>query len=278
MTGGPHGASLVELADGVLAWLAGEPAHGRTNAGVVVDADGLTVVDCLLTPLQAEAMVTALAPLELPVRRLVYTTSHVEFVGGSSKLWMAARYGRPQTSALLDQTPDLAVYRTLYPEDAWAFDDEFGTRPVSHTVDEPAWLTPTACALPVAGQQQENLVLLVPSAELVFAGALCAFGVTPNCFDGDPLAWADTLGELTEVATTFVPGIGPVGGVDEVVALQAYLYACAEADGDPQAIPPGPWDRWSDRHLDRVNVERAAMLARGDRGVPPSMLRLAGLA
>ena len=62
------------------------------------------------------------------------------------------------------------------------------------------------------------------------------------------------------------------------VALQAYLYACADADGDPGAIPPGPWDRWADRHLDEINVERAAMLARGDDGVPSSMLRLAGLA
>jgi hypothetical protein len=91
------------------------------------------------------------------------------------------------------------------------------------------------------------------------------------------LAWADTLGELSELATTVVPGLGPVGDADDVVALQAYLYACAEADGDPAALPPGPWDRWRDRHLDEVNVERAAMLARGDTAVPPSMLRLAGL-
>jgi len=63
-----------------------------------------------------------------------------------------------------------------------------------------------------------------------------------------------------------------------VVALQAYLYACVEAQGDAGALPSGPWDTWRDRHLDEINVERAAMLARGDRDVPPSMLRLAGLA
>jgi len=273
----PDDSILVELGDGVLAWVAGDAAHGHTNAGIVVDEDGLTVVDCLLTPSRAELLVDALAPLELPVRRVVYTTSHVEFVGGSSKLWMAARYGRPQTSALLDQPPNIAVYRHLYPADAATFDDEFATRPVSHMVDEAAWLTPTVCALPVEGQQQQNLVALVPSANVLFAGAVAAFGVTPNCFDGDPAAWADTLGDLTDVATTVVPGIGPVGGADELVALQAYLYACAEADGDAAAIPPGPWDTWRDRHLDQVNVERAAMLASGDRGVPPTMLRLAGL-
>lgn len=268
---------LVALSENVLAWIAAEPAHGRTNAGIVVDDDGLTVVDCLLTPARTAAMVDALADLERPVRRVVYTTSHVEFVGGSRVLWMAARYGRPQTSALLDQPPNVGVYRRLYPDAAEVFDDEFATRPVSHTVDEAAWLTPTVCALPVSGQQQQNLVAVVPEAGVLFAGAMCTFGVTPNCFDGDPLAWADALGDLSDVATTVVPGIGPIGGVDEMVALQAYLYACADADGDPSAIPPGPWDDWRDRHLDQINVERAAMLARGDTSVPPAMLRLAGL-
>jgi glyoxylase-like metal-dependent hydrolase (beta-lactamase superfamily II) len=274
----PGDGSLVELSDGVLVWLAADPAHGHTNAGVVVEDDGLTIVDCLLTPQRAARLLEALEPFERPVRRLVYTTSHVEFVGGSAALWMAARYGRPQTSALLDQPPNLDVYRRLYPEAALTFDEDFATRPVSHMVDEAAWLSPVVCALPVGGQQQQNLVALVPSADVLFVGALGAFGVTPNCFDGDPSAWADTLGELGELATRFVPGLGPVGDADDLVALQAYLYACTEADGDPSAIPPGPWDRWRDRHLDEVNVERAAMLARGEQGVPPAMLRLAGLA
>ena len=65
---------------------------------------------------------------------------------------------------------------------------------------------------------------------------------------------------------------------DDVLALQAYLWACAEAEGDPHGIPEGPWDEWTDRHLDEINIERAAMLARGDDGVPPSMLRAIGRA
>ena len=72
--------------------------------------------------------------------------------------------------------------------------------------------------------------------------------------------------------------IGPVGGPDDVLALQAYLFACVDAEGDPNGIPPGPWDRWADRHFDEVNIERAARLAQGDAGVPAAMLRLAGLA
>ena len=259
-------------------WRQQPSGHGITNAGLVVEDDGATVIDTLLTPSQATPLHDTVAGLGLPVRRAVLTSSHIEYVGGSSVFWMAARYGRSQTSALLDQPPNLDGYRRLYPDWADEFDDDFTTRPVSHVVDTAAWLTTAVCALPTGGQMLENLVALVPGADVLFAGAMCTFGTTPNAFDGDPSAWADALGELGEMATVVVPGIGPVGGADDVLALQAYLYACVDADGDPGAIPSGPWDAWTDRHLDAVNVERAAMLAAGDRSVPPSMLRAIGLA
>ena len=110
------------------------------------------------------------------------------------------------------------------------------------------------------------------------AGAMCCFGVTPLAFDGDPAAWADALDGLVDLAGIVVPGHGPPGGTSEIRDLQAYLRACVTADGDPAAIGPGPWDEWSGRQWDEVNVALAAMLAAGDRGVPPSMLRAAGLA
>jgi glyoxylase-like metal-dependent hydrolase (beta-lactamase superfamily II) len=270
-------AHLEPLGPGVSAWLQLPHGHGRANAGVVVEDDGVTVVDTLLTPSQAAPLAAHLDAKGVPVRRALLTSSHIEFVGGSSVFWMAARYGRSQTSALLDLPPNLEGYRRLFPEWADEFDEEFTTRPISHTVDTAAWLTAVVCAVPTEGQMAENLMLAVPSVDVLFAGAMCAFGVTPNAFDGDPGTWADALADIGEMATTIVPGIGPVGGADDVLALQAYLYACVEAEGDPAGVPEGPWDEWTDRHLDAVNIERAAMLAAGDDSVPPSMLRAIGL-
>jgi cyclase len=272
---GPDG--LTPLAPGVFAWIQSPGGHGRTNAGVVADEDGCTVVDALLTPAQAAPLAAAVEALGRPVRRLVYSSSHIEFTGGSSLFPLAARYGCTTTSALLDQPPNPSTWRLLHPGHAEHF-DELVTRPVSHTVAEPAWLSPAVTVVPTEGQQEGNLVAQVPGAGILFAGAMCAFGVTPLAFDGDPGAWADALGVLLELGEVIVPGIGPVGGADEVIALQAYLYACVDAEGDPAALPPGPWDDWPDRHFDAVNVERAAMLAAGDDGVPPTMLRLLGLA
>ena len=280
-------ANLVELATGVYAWLQEPPSHDRTNVGVILDDDGITVVDTLMTPSQTEPLVATLDGFGLPVRRAVYTTSHIEWVGGSPAFWMAARYGRSQTSALLDQPPTIPVLQRLHPDYADELEllAERPTRPVSHTVDTSAYLTTSHLVVPASGQMLENLVVLVPertTAEgdqpaVLFAGAMAAFGVTPNAFDGDPGAWADALGDLGDLATSIVPGIGHLGGPDDVLALQAYLWACVDAEGDPAGIPPGPWDEWADRHLDVVNIERAAMLAAGNHDVPPSMLRLAGL-
>jgi hypothetical protein len=76
-----------------------------------------------------------------------------------------------------------------------------------------------------------------------------------------------------------VPGHGLLGGEADVADLADYLSACVEAKGDPSGIPAGPWDSWIERERDAINVERAAMLARGEPpdSIPPSMLRAIGL-
>ena len=36
------------------------------------------------------------------------------------------------------------------------------------------------------GQMAENVVAVVPGAQILFAGAMCSFGATPLCWQGDP--------------------------------------------------------------------------------------------
>jgi glyoxylase-like metal-dependent hydrolase (beta-lactamase superfamily II) len=275
----PDAGVLEPVAPGVWVWIGTDGAGGPgPNVGVVVEEDGITLVDTLSAPSAARALNNELhRRFGAPIRRVVYTSSHVVSVGGSAVFWMAARYGRPQTSALMEQPVPLEAYRRLVPGYAHDFDTEFATRPVSHVVDAAAWLTPLVCAVPIAGHQEQNLVVLVPSAGVLMAGTMASFGVTPNAYDGDPERWADALGELGEQASVVVPGTGRVGSSSDLTALQAYLYAVADAAGDPGRIPDGPWDDWSGRDLDEVNVERAARLATGDDGVPSAMLRRLGL-
>ena len=269
--------ALTELDDGVFAWLAEDPGPGRPNAGVVVEDDGVTVIDSLMVPSQAQPFAAAVETLGLPVRRLVLTSSHLEYAGGTTFFPRPAVYGTAQVSAHLDQPPDVGVLRRLYPEQAHELDDELRTRPVTHVVTERTKLTHDIHAVLVRGDLDENLVLAVPRCGVVFGGATCSFGVTPLAFQSDPTAWADSLADIAALGPRLVPGHGPIGDGDDLLAQSAYLYACVDAAGDASAIPPGPWDQWSARANDEVNVERAALLTSGDTQIPPSMLRRAGL-
>lgn len=267
---------LDPLATGVFAWFQWPPARGRANAGVVVDADGLTLLDTLMTPDQWEPFAAAIDESGLPVRRAVLTSSAVEFAGGTGRFGLAAVYGSPQASVHLDQPPNVDSWRALYPDQATLFDD-VRTRSVTHVVASDVQLTDAVTLVATGGQMQENLVAVVPGAQILFAGAMCSFGVTPLCWQGDLRRWIVELDRLAELAPIVVPGHGQIGGVEEVRTQQAYLQACIDARGNPAALPAGPWEAWTNPEHHTVNVERAALLAAGDDSIPTSMLRLAGL-
>lgn len=194
---------------------------------------------------------------------------------GDTRFPLAAVYGSALTSAQLDQPPNVDAYKAFMPDFSEEFDG-LETRPVSHIVDDAVMVTPAVEVIPAQGHTPGNLLVRVPAAGILFAGGMCSFGVTPLAFQGDPLAWAQALTSVAELADTIVPGHGPVGGPAQVQELQAYLLACVDADGDPRAIPAGPWDSWTDRELDAINVERAYLLSRGEDRIPPSMLRAIG--
>ena len=271
--------ALTPLGDGVYAWLAPGGGSGVANAGVVVDDDAITVIDTLMVRSQWEPFAAAVAELGLPVRRTVLTNGRIDHVGGTKAFPAAAVYGTRPTSGVLDQPMPIEAYKAFMPAFDAEFDDlaELGTRPVTHVVSGAAQLTSRVELLPASGHTDGDLIVLVADADVCFAGDLCSFGVTPLAFQGNPAEWADVLDAVVELADVIVPGHGPVGAEPEVRALQDYLRACVEARGVTRAIPPGPWDGWLERERDAINVERAALLARGDTSLPPSMLRAMGL-
>ena len=270
---------LIELGTGVFAFVRPDPGFGESSVGLVIDADGLTVIDTGSTPVRgnvARAAIEALTEeLELPLKRAVVTSSRVPFTGGSALFWRAGFYGTEATSDELDQPVNHLAIRRLLPQLAAAYPDSFATRPITHTIDEEVWLTPSIRALPTTGEAQSNLIAHLPGADTVFLGALGSFGTRPLAFAGNPGAWSDQLRKVAELASTFVPGHGMVGGKAEVTGLADYLDACVAADGGD--VAPGPWESWANPEFDAINTERAARLTRGDGSVPDSMLELLGL-
>ena len=272
--------TLHPIADGVFVWLQPGGESGVSNAGVVVEDDGVTVIDTLMVRSQWEPFAAAVHALGKPIGRLVLTHAHVDHVGGTRAFPMAKVLGSPQTSELLEGAMPIDAYKSFMPAFAEEFDDleELGTRQVTHLVTDAAMLTPRVELVPATGHTSGDLMVLVEDSDVLFAGDLCFFGVTPLAFQGNPGTWADVLDAVAELAAIIVPGHGPVGGEPEVRELQAYLRHCVDAAGDERAVPPGPWDRWLERDRDAINVQRAAMLGRGDDGMPPAMLKAIGLA
>jgi cyclase len=266
--------TLHELADGVFAWLQPGGEAGVSNAGAVVDDDGITVIDTLMVRSQWQPFVDAVHELGLPVRRILLTHAHIDHVGGTRGFPNAAVYGSVQTSRLLDGAMPIDAYKRFMPAFDEEFDDlaELGTRPVTHLVTDSALLTPRIEVMPATGHTAGDLLALVEDADVLFAGDLCFFGVTPLAFQGDPATWAAVAGTLPDLASRIVPGHGPIGGAAEIAEMQAYLRHCVEG-----TIPPGPWDTWPERDpRDAINIQRAQLLAEGRDEMPPAMLHALG--
>ncbi|MDH4276903.1 MAG: hypothetical protein OEW83_02335 [Acidimicrobiia bacterium] len=272
--------NLVQLGQGVYAFTHPDPRFGHSNVGLVIDHDGLTLIDTTATPAQAEVTARAVdrlaGELGLPIKRVVVTSSRVAFTGGSGVFWSAAFYGTEVTSSQLDAPANPPAFRALLPYLASAYPDDFTTRPITHTVTERAQLTGAIALDPLTGESAGNLVAFVESANVVFAGAFASFGVTPLGHDAYHAEWIAGLRGLASAGVTVVPGHGPIGGTADLADLIAYLEACRSATGDGP-LPEGPWDRWTDRRFDPVNIERAQLLAAGRDDPPSSMFTLLGL-
>lgn len=265
---------LEAVASGVHLWLQPHGQTGVSNAAVVTDDDGLTVIDTLMVRSQWEPFVAAVRELDRPVRRVVLTHAHVDHVGGTAGFPEAPIFATSATDQALRGPMPIGAFKASIPAFADEFDDleTTGVRTVTDRIDRPVRLTPRLELRPTAGHTNGDLVALVPDVDVCFPGDLCFFGVTPLAFQGDPARWADTLDTVGRFASTIVPGHGPIGGRDDLVQLQGYLRHCVAG-----LIPAGPWDQWLERAArDPINLERVALLAEGRDEIPPSMLRAMG--
>jgi glyoxylase-like metal-dependent hydrolase (beta-lactamase superfamily II) len=88
------------------------------------------------------------------------------------------------------------------------------------------------------GHTGGDSIVLIPDASVIFIGDLLWCKTLPNLIDASTSPWIDTLDTLAknEADSTFVPGHGNVGNVQDVEAFREYLATLRKLVSDAQAM------------------------------------------
>jgi glyoxylase-like metal-dependent hydrolase (beta-lactamase superfamily II) len=243
--------------------------------GVVAGDDELLLVDTRSSHVQAEQLAADLRALSaLPVGVVVNTHHHFDHSFGNHVFRPAAIWGHVRCAARM-QTMGERKLRELAAEVP-----ELAADLPAVVVDPPDRTFEETAALDVGGRRgdlrylgrghtDDDIVVTVPDAGVLFAGDLLENGAPPWFGDGYPLDWPETASRLLElVRGPVVPGHGAVGDWRFVEDQLAAFHAVAElgrrvhrgALGLDDAVASGPFGPAASR----APIERALAQLRGD--------------
>lgn len=201
------------------------------NIGAILGDDGVLIVDTRISHRQADEILADLRSLtSLPVRAVVNTHGHNDHAFGNHRfrpapIWGHARCarmitetGRAQIASVSAAIPDLAADMAeviLDPPDR-TFEGD------STTVDFDAGGRRIELRYLGRGHTDNDVVVLVPDANVLFAGDLVENGAPPFYGDGFPMEWPATVERMVELVTgAVVPGHGEVG--DKAFAVRSMV-------------------------------------------------------
>jgi glyoxylase-like metal-dependent hydrolase (beta-lactamase superfamily II) len=241
------------------------------NVGAVLGDGEVLLVDTRGRAAEAEELLADLKALtRLPCRQAVNTHAHFDHCFGNATLRPAAIWGHQRCAANLRAHGEEQRRTTMRAM------PELARELAAVRIDPPDREVPDAGAtLDVGGRlvqlrfcgrghTDNDLVVLVPDAGVLFAGDLVEEGAPPSYGDGFPLEWPATVDRLLALAPpTVVPGHGDVVGRDFVrrqrdelavmAALCGRLAAGELPDAEALRLAPFP-EEHARQALDRAAV------------------------
>lgn len=280
----PGPPELVEISDGVFAYVQPDGSWWINNTGLIVSSQGVTSIDTCSTEARTRAYRRAIAGLtDRPVRLLVNTHHHGDHTFGNYLFDTATivahertreemlAFGLPHRLPFwgdvewgdLSLDPPFLTYSdavTLHADDLRCHVRHVGT-PAHTTNDSIVWL---------------------PQRSVLFSGDLIFNGGTPFLMMGSVEGAIEVLRDVIEPLhpATIVPGHGPVCGPEAVPRTLAYLEFVMDVArrGTAAGVAPlqlardtdlGPFRDWLDPERIVGNLHRAcaelAGLPRGGR-------------
>lgn len=274
--------ALVEVADGVFAYLQPPGGWCLSNAGIIRDGAGAMVIDTLATERRARALVDCVDRLSPGPRRLVVNTHHHGDHNFGNHLFgdAATIIAHEQARAEMEAT-GLAL-TTLWPDVDWGDvrvtlpTVTFQDRLTVHLGDRRAELIYVGAA-----HTTNDVVVWLPAERVLFAGDVVLSGEAPFMLMGSIAGSIDALNRLRALEPErVVCGHGPVadaGAIDVTLEYLTWIQSLAkEAAGS--GLTPLEAARQADRSRfaelgapERIvgNLHRAyAELGDAPRGVP----------
>ena len=210
------------------------------NIGVVLGDEGMLVVDTRTSPTQADEVIEELRELtRRPTSVVVDTHGHSDHCFGNQRfrpapIWghdrcvaMLKTTGERQRAALIANIPDLAQELASLVIDPP--DQTFGDRA---TVEIDPGGRSVELRFLGRGHTDNDIVVLVEDADVLFAGDLLENDATPFFDDGYPMDWPATVERVVALATgVVVPGHGSIGDHAFAVRQMTEFRTIAELAG-----------------------------------------------
>lgn len=201
------------------------------NIGVVLGDDGVLVIDTRVSHRQADEILDDLRTLTpLPVRAVVNTHGHNDHAFGNHRFRPAPIWGHARCARMVAETGREQIARVSAAIPAIADDlAEVVLDPPDRTFDGDAAVVDfDAGGRPIElrylgrGHTDNDIVVLIPDAEVLFAGDLIEADAPPYFGDGYPIEWPATVERLVDLVTgPVVPGHGTIG--DKAFAVRSMV-------------------------------------------------------
>lgn len=268
-------ASMLALADGVYAWVHDVQDRFTCNVGVIVEDDGLILIDSSGRRSSYEALGRELLRFGRPVRKLILTHAHPDHIAGAGYFNPGEILASAASQSSLQTPPMITALQALHPQVA----DELVElqHPLPSKVIEGPHTFGRITLEHVVGHTQGDLMVRVADADVLFAGDLCFFEQVPLGVGAHFESWIAALACLVSAQERIVPGHGPIGTAVQAQGVRDYLEAVLDAASRQTSLRTGPWDAWYDPWSERlpyachrINIE----CAQNPTQVPPTMLRL----
>lgn len=241
--GSAHREGLVEVGDGVFAYLQRDGGWGWSNAGLVCADDRSLLVDTLFDMTLTRTMLDTMAPLteSAPIGTIVNTHANGDHCYGNAAVDADEIIASEASAREMDEVPAsmLAAMVAMAPDmgDVGAYVERiFGAFRFDEVEPAPPSRTFTGSLAVDVGDVRLNLVdvgpahtggdvlVEVPDRSIVFTGDILFNGGTPVVWAGPFGNWIAACDRIIDAGwETIVPGHGQLAGADDVRGLRDYL-------------------------------------------------------